>query len=54
MISKRKECESWKNVILLNKIQKQNENFCLYHKEPCHFARYYLKKKSDEKDKTYQ
>jgi len=53
-VSKRKERESKENAALLNKTHKANENLCFYCKNPTHFVRNCLKKKSDEKEKANQ
>ncbi len=53
-VSKRKESENTKNVALINKTHKVNENICFYCKKPGHFVINCLKKKSDEKEKANQ
>jgi len=53
-VSKRKESESTKNVVLFNKTPKANEKLCFYYKKLGHFVRNCLKKKSDEKEKANQ
>jgi hypothetical protein len=53
-VSKRKECESFETIALVNKTHKSNEKFYFYCKKPSHFVRNCLKKKSDEKEKANQ
>ncbi len=53
-VSKRKESENTENVALLNKTHKANQKLCFYCREPGHFVRNCLKKKSDEKEKANQ
>jgi hypothetical protein len=48
----RKECENLENVTLVNKTHKGNEKFCFFYKKPSHFAKNFLKKKNDEKEKA--
>ncbi len=51
-VSQRKESESMKNAALLSITHKANEKLCFYCKNPGHFVRNCLKKKSDEKEKA--
>jgi hypothetical protein len=44
--------KSTENVALFNKTHKANKKFCFYCKQPEHFVRNCLKKKSDEKEKV--
>ncbi len=53
-MSKRKECESFDTIALVNKTHKSNEKLCFYCKKPRHFVKNYLKKKNDEKEKANQ
>ncbi len=53
-MSKRKECESFETIALVNKTHKWNKKFCFYCKKPRHFVKNYLKKKNDEKEKANQ
>ncbi len=53
-VSKKKECESYKIIALVNKTHKLNKKLCFYCKKPGHFVRNCLKKKSDEKEKANQ
>jgi hypothetical protein len=50
-MSKRKECESFKTIALINKTHKSDEKLCFYCKKLAHFVKICLKKKSDEKKK---
>jgi hypothetical protein len=53
-VSKRKECESYKITVLVNKTHKSNEKLCFYCKKLGHFMKNCLKKKNDEKEKANQ
>jgi hypothetical protein len=53
-VSKRKECESFETIALVNKTHKSNEKLSFYCKKPRHFVRNCLKKKNDEKEKANQ
>jgi hypothetical protein len=47
-VSKKKECESYKIIALVNKTHKSNEKLCFYCKKPGHFVRNCLKKKNEK------
>jgi hypothetical protein len=51
-VSKRKECESFEIIALVNKTHKSNKKLCFYCKKLGHFVRNYLKKKNDVKEKN--
>jgi len=53
-VCKRKECESFEIIALVNKTHKSNEKLCFYCKKPRHFVRNCLKKKNDGKKKANQ
>jgi hypothetical protein len=48
-VSKRKKCDSFEIIALLNKTHKSNEKLCFYCKKLGHFVKNCLKKKNDEK-----
>jgi len=53
-VSKRKECESFETIALINKSHESNKKLCFYCKKFRHFVKNCLKKKSDEKEEANQ